>query len=292
MEILVNTGRGDAYGAGFEYASDQFVKQNNNLSGYVKNQRHNLQPGMYTDDTQMSIATAEMIVAGLPWTGENLAEAFVNCFKRDAREGYAGGFYKLLCSVKDGKEFLERIVPNSDKSGAAMRAVPIGIFSTVEEVKEKSALQAALTHNTADGINAAVAASLIGHYFLYQLGPKSGLGHFLETHVPGEWSKPWSGKVGEKGWMSVRAAVTAIIASSRMSELLLSCVAFTGDVDTVAAIALGAASASPEITQDLPSALIVGLENGAYGSDFLKALDLQLARRFLELSSQAKPPQQ
>ena len=50
---------GDAYGAGFEYAPADFVKQNNTLTAYVKHPKHSLAPGSYTDDTQMSIANAE-----------------------------------------------------------------------------------------------------------------------------------------------------------------------------------------------------------------------------------------
>jgi ADP-ribosylglycohydrolase len=288
MKVLINTAKADAYGAGFEYVSGELVRQHNSLTAYFKHPKHPLAAGMYTDDTQMSLAIAELIVSGAAWSKDNLAEAFVSVFKRDPREGYAGGFYQFLLSVNNGQEFLARIKPDSDKSGAAMRAVVIGIYPTIAEVKQKSALQASVTHDTADGINAAVAAALAGHYFLYRLGPKAELGRFLELHVAGDWSKPWTGKVGEKGWMSVRAAVTAIMSASSMSALLRACVDFTGDVDTVAAIALGAASASDEIAQDLPEFLHEMLENGLFGRDYLLALDAKLAERFASLGV---PPQ-
>ena len=83
--------------------------------------------------------------------------------------------------------------------------------------------------------------------------------------------------------MSVRAAITAIMTADSMAEILRQCVAFTGDVDTVAAIALGAAAASPEIKQDLPEVLIAGLENGPYGSDFLRRLDQRLMQTMTSL---------
>ena len=54
------------------------------------------------------------------------------------------------------------------------------------------------------------------------------------------------------------------------------CIAFTGDVDTVAAIALGAASCSPEYQQDIPQHLIENLENVEYGQDYLMNLDHKL----------------
>ena len=157
-----------------------------------------------------------------------------------------------------------------------MRAAPIGIYPTPEKVIEAATIQAAITHNTPDGINAAVAAALMSHYFIYRLGAKRELGLFLEGYVSGEWSKPWEGKVKSQGWMSVRAAITAVMRKDSMSELLQDCIAFTGDVDTVAAIALAAGSCSEEITQDIPNHLVTGLENGTYGKDYLISLDKQL----------------
>ena len=66
----------------------------------------------------------------------NLARRFVEAFRRDPREGYAGGFYAFLQEVTSGDEFLQRIRPDSDKSGAAMRAGPLGVFPTIGEVVE------------------------------------------------------------------------------------------------------------------------------------------------------------
>lgn len=274
--MLLELAIGDAYGAGFEYA-DERVESDNNLSRYVQHPRHQIRPGCYTDDTQMSLAIAETIVFREPWIPQVLAHRFVTAFKRDPREGYAGRFYQFLLNVQDGKDFLEKINFASDKSGAAMRAAPIGIFPTIEKVIEAATIQAAITHNTPDGIKAACAAALMSHYFIYNRGEKKNLGAFLEFHISGhQWSQPWQGKVKSKGWMSVKAAITAIARNNSMSELLLDCIAFTGDVDTVAAIALAAASCSKEIAQDLPQHLIDTLENQTYGKDYIIELDRKL----------------
>jgi ADP-ribosyl-[dinitrogen reductase] hydrolase len=277
--MLVELAIGDAYGAGFEYAADRVVREQNDLSAYVQHPRHGIKPGCYTDDTQMSVAVAEAIVSEEPWTPETLAQRFVTAFKRDPREGYAGRFYAFLQEVRDGADFLARIRPDSDKSGAAMRADPVGVYRPVSEVIRRSTVQAALTHNTPGGINAAVAAALMTHYFLYRLGPKSELGAFLASHVPGPWATPWRGKVGAQGMMSVHAAATAVMASSSLSGLLRTCVAFTGDVDTVAAIGLAAGACSEEMVPDLPDHLVAGLENGPFGRDFLRDLDKRLMER-------------
>jgi ADP-ribosyl-[dinitrogen reductase] hydrolase len=274
--MLVEIAVGDAYGAGFEYAPDRLIRERNDLSGYVAHPRHGLRPGCYTDDTQMSVAVAEAILSGERWTPALLARHFVNAFRRDPREGYARGFQAFLQEVRDGDEFLERIRPDSDKSGAAMRACPVGVFGSVGTVIERCRVQAAVTHNTPGGIAAATAAALATHYFLRRLGPKADLGRFLAGLVPGPWEGRWSGPVGPKGTMSVHAAVTALLTCDRMSDLLRTCVAFTGDVDTVAAIALGAGSCSDEIEKDLPEVLFRDLENGPFGRDFLRDLDARL----------------
>lgn len=274
--MLLELAIGDAYGAGFEFVDIGLIHRYHDLSHYVKHPKHDILPGAYTDDTQMSLAIAEAIVSGKPWTPEMLAGKFVEAFKRDPREGYAAGFYGFLQHVLDDKQFLREIRATSDKSGAAMRAAPIGIYPTIDLVIERCTVQAALTHNTPDGINAAVAAALMSHYFLYKLGPKKDLGHFLEHHVNGPWATSWTGKVRSQGWMSVRAAITALIRSNTMSDLLKMCIQFSGDVDTVAAIALAAGSCSSEIAQDLPAQLFDTLENGTYGRDYIRALDMQL----------------
>ncbi|MEE3716932.1 ADP-ribosylglycohydrolase family protein [Tumidithrix elongata RA019] len=274
--MLLELAIGDAYGAGFEYADAPILKRND-LSGYIKHPKHDIRPGQYTDDTQMSLAIAEAIVSEVPWTPESLAKGFVEVFHRDPHEGYASRFYAFLQQTKTGQEFLANIRAESDKSGSAMRASPIGVFGDIAEVLEKASIQAKLTHDTPAGIAAAQASALMTHYFLYDLGSKSDLGNFLDAKVPGyQWASTWQGEVGAKGWMSVRAAVTAVTRNDSLSEVLRDSINFGGDVDTVATIALAAASCSHEVSQDLPQHLVDALENDTYGRDYILALDAQL----------------
>lgn len=224
----------------------------------------------------MSLAIAEAIVADDPWTPEALAARVVVAFKRDPREGYAQRFHTFLTRIEDSRAFLALIEPTSDKSGAAMRAGPIGVFPTISEVVERTTIQARLTHDTPDGLRAAVAAALMTHYGLYRLGPRADIAMFLEDHVPGQWSEPWRGKVGPKGWMAVQAAVTALTRHERMSDLLRACVDFGGDVDTVATIALAAGACCDDVVQDLPAHLVMELEDGPYGRSYIQSLDAPL----------------
>lgn len=273
--MLLELAIGDAYGAGFEYAPE--MTKYNDLSRYVQHPRHlGTLPGMYTDDTQMSLAIAEALIDEEPWRPLNLATRFVQVYQRDPREGYARSFQEFLETVRDGHDFLARIHGDSDKSGAAMRAGPLGMLGSSNEVIKRCTIQAAITHDTPDGIHAACASALMVHYCLYGIGPKAEVGEYLQELVPGQWILPWEGKVNAKGWMSVRAAITALSRNDSMSALLKDCVAFGGDVDTVASMALAAGSCCQEIAQDLPQHLIDGLENGPYGRDYLRALDARL----------------
>lgn len=276
--MLLELAIGDAYGAGFEYVDRDMVRQHNDLSGYLKHPRHRLIPGSYTDDTQMSLAVAEAMLSGEDWTPLMLANRFVEVFKRDKRQGYAARFYDFLLEVKDGKQFLAQIRPESDKSGAAMRASAIGVLTDTKEVVHRAVVQAKLTHDTPLGIAAAVAAALMPHFFLYGHGTKLELGRFLEQYTPDYpyWSQEWQGKVGHKGVESVHAAVTAVMQNNSLAGVLKACVDFTGDVDTVAAVAMAAAACCPQIRQDIPEHLLWGLENGKYGKDYIIELDTRL----------------
>jgi ADP-ribosylglycohydrolase len=283
MKMLLDLAVGDALGVGYEYNAEDIQKNYHKLlETYIQHPRHKkMLPGMYSDDTQMSLAIAELIIEDKEWTPLNIASKFVECFKRDERDGYARGFQAFLESINDGQEFLDKIKPESEKSGAAMRATPIGVreLSKVKDYIEKTKIQAELTHKTKKGVDAAIASTLLS-VFCWNESPERQpdvnrhLPAFLESYVPGyEWTTPWRGKVGPLGIMSVKAAVTAIIETNNFQNLLKRCISFTGDVDTVAAIALGAASGWYE---DLPENLVLQLENGKYGRDYLIEIDKKL----------------
>jgi ADP-ribosylglycohydrolase len=289
--VLIEASVGDAYGASFEYSPISHIEKHNTGIYFSKHPRHPVPPGFYTDDTQMTLAIAESLLSGEPWTPLNLSCRFVEVFKRDPRKGYAGGFYHFLQEVTTGKEFLQKIKPTSDKSGAAMRTTPIGLLSSIPEVVEKTVIQASITHNTPDGIAAALAASLLVYYFHKNAGPIESCGDWIDEvlnshkdpkkeRIIRRWNRPWEGKVRTKGYMSVKAAITAVSRNISLTDLLVDCIEFTGDVDTVATIALAAASLSKDYIKDLEESLILGLENGPYGREYLLWLDRQLEEKY------------
>lgn len=288
--MLVEIAIFDAYGAGFEYARPSGHRQND-LRCYYSHPRHKQPPGNYTDDTEMSIAIAELLIEGQNWTPQNIADKFVHVFKRNGeRPGYAGGFYSLLQSVKDGAELLAKILPQSTKSGAAMRSVPLGWIEDSSELMEKCEIQARVTHDTGEAMAASQAIALATRYVRLQLGPKAGLPTYIEEVIWGrqfgwDFRETQTNKIGEQGLESARAAIQAVAlpANFMMSELLRYCVELGGDVDTVCAMAGGIASMSKEIIQDVPTALenlLLTLENGDYGKDYLAKLDNALEEKY------------
>jgi len=276
--MLVEMGIADAYGSAFEFADNLDL---NTVKMYINHPRHKGAPGRYTDDTQMSIAIAELMLYEKEWTPLIIANKFVEVFKRDQRTGYAHRFYAFLQEIKSGKEFLKKIKPDSEKGGAAMRSAPLGFIKDLDAAKKLCTIQAAITHNTENGINSAIIAMMMAHYFINKLGTKDDLQVYLALDGPsGPWLDLWQGKVGSKGMDIVHAAVTAVVTSESLQELLYNCIDFGGDVDTVAAIAMSAASHCDEYEKDIPENLILCLENGKYGKDFLAELDEKLVKRF------------
>jgi ADP-ribosyl-[dinitrogen reductase] hydrolase len=275
--LLLAIAVGDAYGAGFEFEPADIVARENNGRRYRQNAGNGALPGRYTDDTQMSLAIAELLVAKVAWTPENIADAFVRTYRRDVRPGYARGFESVLKQCETGADLLRLIKPNSDRNGAAMRAVPLGVLPTIREVREKAKIQAKITHDTPGGIASAQAVALTAHYGLYQVGKLADLPRFLEKQLPGyHWQEPWQGSVPLHGIGTARAAVTALVTHSRLSDLLKACVAYTGDTDSAAAIAVGCAVCFPVYTQNIPSALLRDLENGSYGRNYLRKVSKKL----------------
>jgi ADP-ribosylglycohydrolase len=277
--MLLEIAVGDAYGSCYEWC-DKWIIRNKNKLHYITLEENPslIKPGNYTDDTQMTLGVAEFMLEDKKWDHYGLAEKFTECFHRDPRRGYAPGFYLFLLDHKNGADFVRDIKGNSNRSGAAMRAAPLGLIENIDELKAKSAIQSTLTHNTQEGRDSALCAALMTHYFRFNLGGKKDLPGWLnqfvninlgilekhKTHIPVE------------GWPCVIAALDAILRSDSLSEVLVNSVNFAGDTDTICAIAMGPASFCKEIKQDLPQNLVDGLENGEYGRDYIIELDKKL----------------
>lgn len=289
----------DAYGCGFEYAHTEYIRNHNDVKRYYKHPRHNKPAGEYSDDTQMSLAIMELMIdekkGQCNWTPLEIANKFVEVYKRCPVKGYAKRFQQLLDEISDGQELLDRIIPNSDKSGAAMRSIPLGYYSSIDNAEYRTTLQAKITHDTPDGIAAALAVTGMA-YFVLNNKSVNGIELFVQDRLEKSklpvssgvnWTETWHGEVGAKGWMSVRAALTAIsltknvCPSRRLHELVKRSIDFGGDVDTVAIIAVGAtapiwATTTPEIDE-----MIKNVKPNCHGLQFLTELEKKFMSEYI-----------
>ena len=264
---------GDSYGFCFEFVSKEFIQANNDLH-YHQHPEFGVTPGVYSDDTQMQLALAEVIASEREWSASNLASSFVEVFKRDPRQGYSRRLFDLLSIVTNGDEFLTGIAAGSEGNGAAMRSPIVGLFSSIDEVIGRSEIQARITHDTKVGVDSATAAALMSHFYAYNLGPKTDLPKFLDKLVPGYgWGRGWTGLVEVHGIQTVRAALEATLTNDTLADVLKGCVNFSGDVDSVAAIALASASGYNAFKKDIPENLWRSCECSAFGLAYLLDLD-------------------
>ena len=299
---------GDAAGFCYEFSSAEFVAANNDPDkGYVHHPDRPHIPGTYSDDAQMGIALAmAMLRAGAnggSWrdlTAHKIASEFVFQFKADPRVGYSKGFQEILTSLVAkfptnpdlGAEFLKGIKPHSRKSGGMMRAWPCGLLPTIEEAIDLAVFQASLTHATQEGVDSAAAVAILVWCCRQGMSGDDILGalHILLPGYP--WRIPWQGPVSTSGIEAARAAISLIChhtgldsVQKSMKTILWAAIEYTGDVDTVACVALAAASVHPEIVNDLPKVLYKDFEKGKYGLDFLRSLDKRMMALFPTPSS-------
>jgi ADP-ribosylglycohydrolase len=265
----------DAYGAGFEFASPEKIRNFNTLDHYFE---HNLYQfsAKYTDDTQMSIAIAELILSHSEWDDESIASGLVDCFKRDPRRGYSKGFYKLLTTVNSGRELLKKINSSSDRNGAAIRSVPLGFLKDKKKVIFAATKQAAVTHNTKIAIASSCSVALATYFGIHMKGQISDVKRFLTHEGFSDWDYEWNEVVSVSAFDTVSAALSCLNRCDNLKDLLFSCVSLGGDTDSVASIAVGIASCYQEYDKKLPHKLIETLDEDEYGIEFLEQLDRQL----------------
>lgn len=297
--MLVEIAIGDAYGASFEFAPEKFVETHNSGDLYVAHHSRDIKPGRYTDDTQMSMALVEMILDDVEFTPLNVADKFVEVYKRDPREGY-GAIYKLLNdkNVKSGIALLRRIKPFSEKNGSMMRSVPLGIFKDHNRVIETAAIQSMVTHCHPDAIHAAQITALMSHWAIYHWNDGQPMDLF-EIMAFMECISPSVKEAFDRLVLSdiespvpchaiktLRAVLGVLHYSSSLKGVLVDSCSLQGDTDSVAAVAMGIACNS-HMKKDLPRQLVKGLENGDYGLDYLIDLDSQI-KDYMETQNDSK----
>lgn len=277
---------GDAFGMKYEFVEHAQDKTDADLTMGFHPKFEEYQRGMYTDDTQMSLGTLELLVEKGPAAvnPDALIWQWLKAFKRDPRVGYSKHMYNVLTEAQNPDDFRAQLDPTrGHTSGAAMRAAPIGLLPDLDQVKKIAEMQARITHDTTTGVNSALAVAL-SVYYLHNGGKRDDLQGFLNAQIGADWDAPSSGYTEEtgNGLKIVTQALKAVLEAKSYSGLLLSVVNndAKSDTDTICAIAMAIASRCPEIRNDLPASLVNGLESNHFGADYLAAMDMKALKAF------------
>lgn len=301
--MLLRIGQGDAYGMAVEYIKldrpydRELHERALKFERYLKHPTHQLRAGQYTDDTQMSIAVAEVLLQEdlRAVTDADLkrlfADSFATCFVRDPRDGYSRGFQAILNRIKTGKELIEAIKPDSDKNGAAMRSVPIGVLSDPNEVVRIATVQAKVTHDTVGGVQSSILVALMSHFALWTNKPFTALPLWLSQHTNIQ-ARDWAGGPVQGpgvGMNTADAVYTLLRTRGTLLNIARTAIEWGGDVDSVLAIAWGIAST--RMHEALPEFFGPGLEDGTYGRRFLGELGTRLMKKYASPTFDTTDPQ-
>jgi ADP-ribosyl-[dinitrogen reductase] hydrolase len=275
--MILEAAIGDAYGAGFEFQTLDFIAKNNNLVEYHAHGHYKEIYKRYTDDTQMAIAIAELLLETGDWNEIKVADKFVEVFHRDKRRGYSDRVYNALDKSANGQDFIKNINNASNGNGSAMRAYAIGYIKNIEQLLAYCEIQAKTSHDTIEGISCAKRIALAVHYYRYQMDTQCTLIEFindtLQEHEVYEVVSP----IDMHGYPTTRAVINIVSSAHSMQDCLKYAIDYGGDTDTVAALCMAILSQKKNCTSELPDFLYTELENGMYGKDFLIGLDQKLA---------------
>ena len=224
----------------------------------------------YTDDTVLTVATADALVNRIPY-----AKAYHKWGNAFPDAGYGGSFRRWLAS-RDPKPY------NSWGNGSAMRVSPVGFYGrSEEEVLREAKASAEVTHNHPEGIRGAQAAAL-AVYLADQGTDKAQIRQKMETIFGYDLSsrnlddiRPgYTFDVSCMGTLPV--ALLAFLESNDYEDAVRNAVSVGGDSDTIAAITGGIALA---FYKEMPQNILCEIEK------MLPDSMLEVCRKFEDLLS-------
>ena len=301
QKMLLGLAIGDALGKEYENIPRIQIHINDPLKGYKGG------TGIYTDDTQMSLAVAELMSSNLPFNEETLASSLVYAYRRDKRSGYSSFTKTMLETSWCGMDFLKSVSGqdklNRKSDGSSMRAVPVGLFPDTNEVIRHAQINSEITHSHPKAILASIGVALASHYSYYTYGDPSEIIRYVIKNLPPidhNYSSYLSsidtlsnpdyqiilGKYSDYGppyndAKYVLGMVLFILKqfSQNPEAAIVHSLRFGGDVDTTLSIILGIVMMNNTVDQ-IPQLLIDDLENGGYGKDHLMSIGKALDEKY------------
>lgn len=280
--MLVELAIADAYAAAYEFTTPDYTEENHDMVTYRVHPRYGdngevrTEAGQYTDDAQMSLAIAELVVMDGVWNQFHTLNRILKAFKRDPRKGYSKRMQEMLEKSRTADDLMRFISPVAESNGAAVRSVPLAFLSK-DKIVNAAMAQASATHATKSAMESSALVGLIGFELLHGGDIEDAVRYASQELHRANLVRGSANPVPCHGILTVRAAYRLLEDHDNLYDILDGAVKLGGDTDSVAAIAVGWASLSARYDNNLPEELYDGLEpNGKYGLDYLKDLDYKL----------------
>jgi len=280
--MLVEIAIADTYAAAYEFTKPEYINKNHDMKTYRVHPRYGInneirtEKGQYTDDTQMSIAIAELVYMDGIWNQFHTLNRILKCFKRDPRKGYSKRMQEILEKSKSATDLMKFISPIAESNGAAIRSVPLALLNR-NKIVHAAVAQASATHATRSAIESSILVGLIGFELLHGGDIEDAVRQACQDLNRPLLVRGHNQPVSCHGILTVRAAYRLLQDHDNLYDILNSAVKLGGDTDSVAAIAVGWASLSHRYINNLPDSLYDGLEpESDFGLFFLEDLDKKL----------------
>lgn len=255
--VLLGTAVGDALGVPFETKLvnyEPLVKWDGKT--FLGSEHHKLQPGQYSDDTQMSLMVAESLIDNHGFNPDDLAARYVDWIVSGRARGYGKTTLMAVENLQSGKHWSESGIAGSYGNGTAMRAAPFGVYfrndlrSLINIVK----IDSAITHASEDAEAGALAIALTAAYAvnndldklldkLYEQLPNSkvkSIVYSLDSLINSEYITPSQALrvLGTKANVieTVPSALYCFLKFDNYQDAVLAAIKAGGDTDTTAAI--------------------------------------------------------
>ncbi|MGE3320393.1 MAG: ADP-ribosylglycohydrolase family protein [Candidatus Berkiella sp.] len=255
--VLLGTAVGDALGVPFETKLvnyEPLVKWDGKT--FLGSEHHKLQPGQYSDDTQMSLMVAESLINNNGFNPDDLAARYVDWIVSGRARGYGKTTLMAIENLQSGKHWSESGIAGSYGNGTAMRAAPFGVYfrndlrSLINIVK----IDSAITHASEEAEAGALAIALTAAYAvnndldklldkLHEQLPYSkvkSIIYSLDSLINSEYITPSQALrvLGTKANVieTVPSALYCFLKFDNYQDAVLAAIKAGGDTDTTAAI--------------------------------------------------------
>ena len=226
-KIMIGSIAGDIIGSAYEFRNWKGEKNDFPLFSDIS---------VFTDDTVLSVATADCVLNNLDFT--ITYQTYARMFRH---AGYGGLFNRWIDST-DPQPY------NSFGNGSAMRISPIGFaYSTLEETLEMAKKSAEVTHNHIEGIKGAQA--IASAMFLARTGKsKEEIKLFIENAFDYDLNRTIAEikpiyKFYATCQGSVPEAIICFLESTDYESCIRLAIWLGGDCDTTSCMAGGIAQA-------------------------------------------------